>query len=63
MIKSKTYVRMATCMTLVAGVTVLSACGSTPTSRTTTSEQTTITTPAPTTSTVTTTSEQNTLRR
>ena len=63
MIKSNSYVRLATCMTLIGGMAVLSGCGSTPYSRTTTSEQTTTTTPAPTVSTVTTTSEQDTQRR
>jgi hypothetical protein len=52
-------IRVATSMALIAGITVLSACGPAPYSRTTTSEQTTTTTPAPAVSTTTTTIEQD----
>jgi hypothetical protein len=59
MLKNPSYVRLATSMTLIAGVAVLSGCGPAPYSRTSTSEQTTVTTPAPVVSTETVTTSHD----
>jgi len=62
MIVTASRIRLMTGAALLAGMAVLSGCGSTPYSRTTTSEVTTTTTPAPMVNTTTTTTQEDTKR-
>ena len=59
MIKNASYVRVATSMTLIAGIAMLAGCGPAPYSHTSTTEQTTTTTPAPVVSTETTRTDRS----
>jgi uncharacterized lipoprotein YajG len=63
MMKRASYARLATGMTLIAAIAVLSGCGPAPYSRTSTSEQTTTTTPSPVVSTETITTEHDSHRQ
>lgn len=63
MIKSTSFVHIATRVALAAGIAVLSGCGSAPSSHTTTSEQTTTTMPSPAVSTETISTEHDSQRR
>jgi hypothetical protein len=62
MINSKSLIRAATGIALLAGVALVSACGPAPYSHAVTSEQTTTTIPAPLVSTTTTTTERSSQR-